>query len=98
MVYNTKIETIDPGKRRIVCAAVLYDDGTMLVGPRHFDAVMIAQSERLLPDAKEVEQGFIDQSGTFFDREDSRRIAENAGQIINRCGGDETRLFSENLY
>lgn len=89
---------IDPSKRRIVCAAVLYDDGSMLVGPRHFDAVMMAQAEKLPPMAREVEQGFIDQWGTFFDRADSQLIALKAGQILYRCGGDEETLYSENLY
>lgn len=89
---------IDPDKRRIVCAAVLYSDGSMLVGPRHFDEVMQAQHARLPKNVAEVAQGFIDQWGTFFDREDSRAIAQRAGQILHRCGGDDTRLYSENLY
>ena len=89
---------IDPEKRRIVCAAVLLDDGTMLVGPRHYDTVMHAQLENVPACAKEVEQGFIDQWGTFFDRKDSWGIAEKAGQILRRCGGDGEQLYSENLY
>lgn len=89
---------IDPEKRRIVCAAVLFSDGTMLVGPRHFDTVMMAQYEKVLKGAEEVEQGFIDQWGTFFDRKDSWGIAEKAGQILRRCGGDGEQLYSENLY
>lgn len=89
---------IDPEKRRIVCAAVLFSDGSMLVGPRHFDTVMLTQHERVRKGAVEVEQGFIDQWGTFFDRKDSRQIAEKAGQILYQCGGDEKELYSENLY
>ena len=89
---------IDPQKRRIVCAAILFDDGSMLVGPRHYDSVMHAQLEKIPGTATEVEQGFIDQWGTFFDRKDSRQIAEKAGQILYRCGGDEEELYSENLY
>ena len=89
----------DPEKRRIVCAAVLYDDGSMLVGPRHFDSVMIAQHEKLPAHAVEVEQGFIDHWGTFFDRQMSWGIAERAGQIINPdCGSGSRTLYSENLY
>ena len=90
--------SIDPSERRIVCAAVLYDDGSMLVVPRHFDGVMQAQHAKLPAGAAEVEQGFIDQWGTFFDRRDSLAIAKRNGQILKRCGGDAEELFSENLY
>lgn len=38
--------TSQSSNQRIVCAAVLYKDGTMLVGPRHFDKVMREQYKR----------------------------------------------------
>lgn len=83
---------------RIVCAALFSKDGygIVAVGPRHFDATM----HRQLPDGggRNTEQGFIDQHGTFFTREQAWIIAESNGQIIKRVGGDEGRLFSENLY
>ena len=44
------------------------------------------------------EQGFIDQRGEFMTREEAHKVATESGQIIRRCGGDDGRLFSENLY
>jgi hypothetical protein len=44
------------------------------------------------------EQGFIDQRGEFMTREEAHKVATKSGQIIRRCGGDDGRLFSENLY
>lgn len=86
--------------RRVVCAAVLYADGTMLVGPRHFDAVMMAQYHRAKIKAAEEKsaQGFVDQWGEFLTREEAHQVASEQGQIRHRCGGDEGCLFSENLY
>jgi hypothetical protein len=45
-----------------------------------------------------AEQGFVDQKGRFLTREQARAIAERRGQIRYRCGGDEKKLFSDNLY
>lgn len=47
------------------------------------------------------EQGFIDQHGAFMSRREAWEVAEAAGQIIRRVGGDEAdggTLYSENLY
>lgn len=45
------------------------------------------------------EQGFIDQYGTFFGRDDSFVIATRQGQIRKKSGNpDSTELFSEDLY
>lgn len=88
-------------QRRIVCAAVQYPGNILLVGARHFDKVMLGQFHRLRLVAEEEEdtvQGFIDQYGDFFNRRDAFKIAEAANQIIRRVGGDEGKLFSENLY
>jgi hypothetical protein len=43
------------------------------------------------------EQGFIDQHGKFYSREDAWDIAKENGQIFRDCDVDGT-LFSENLY
>ena len=94
-------------QRRIVCAAMRCLDGTLIVGPRHFDSVMRKQYEHLgllgivAPKAVPPEQGFIDQFGTYLSRTEAWRVAESAGQIITRVGGDTTdggTLYSENLY
>lgn len=90
---------LERGVRRVVCAANLYGNGVMLVGPRHFDATMRDQFRRfkLTPGAPHV-QGFIDQWGDFMTREEALQVAREQGQIRHRCGGDEAELFSENLY
>lgn len=93
---------------RIVCAAIRTKSYGILVGPRHLDATMrapmelmnIIAPERHVPDEFE-DQGFIDQYGEYYSRTEAWKVAEAAGQIAHRCGGD-TRdggtLFSENLY
>ena len=43
-------------------------------------------------------QGFLASDGTFKTREEALEIAKTGKQIIRRCGGDETQLFSENLW
>lgn len=89
-------------QRRVVCAAVKYTDGTMLVGPRHFDAVMNAQYHRFFnggeaPTENRGVQGFLDQFGAFMDRFEALTIAQEAGQIRHKTHPAD-RLFSEDLY
>lgn len=85
-------------QRVVVCAAVRskYSDQkrSIYIGPRHFDETMCAH----MSDGRNTEQGFIDQFGVFMSREEAYEVAKAAGQIKYRCGGDEGRLFSENLY
>jgi hypothetical protein len=83
---------------RIVCAALRSKDGwgVVAVGPRHFDQTMRRQLAEGA--GRNTEQGFIDQHGVFYTREQAWLIAQGNGQIIRRVGGDEGRLFSENLY
>lgn len=91
----------DDLRGRIVCAANRRkSDGLIICGPRHCDATMRALM--LLLGGREAwlgaDQGFVDQFGTFHTREEAHVIATRQGQIFRRCGGDESRLFSENLY
>jgi hypothetical protein len=93
----------DRTKNRIVCAANQYGDGTIIVGPRHFDETMRTAMQRINPDWNYWKklghvQGFIDKFGKFHDREAAWIIAQEANQIWDRCGGDGKELFSENLY
>ena len=88
-------------KRRVVCAANKFPDGTLLLGARHWDYEMRAIHRRLYANRHESgleQQGFIDQYGRFMTREEAWIVAMEAGQIIRRCGGDEGCLYSENLY
>jgi hypothetical protein len=84
--------------QRVVCAALRNEHGQIICGPRHYDSIMRGQIGISRNDWKSAEQGFVDQFGKFLTREEALEIAQSTGQIIRRCGGDEKRLFSENLY
>jgi hypothetical protein len=76
----------------------------MLIGPRHWDQTMQTQADNIENSTGafgELDQGFIDQHGVFMTREEAWKVAEAAGQIIKRVGGDDRdggTLYSENLY
>lgn len=84
---------------RIVCAANRKRfTGEVVLGIRHWDAWM---ANALDTEGDPVDQGFIDNRGNFLSRTEAWKIAEAAGQIIRRVGGDTTNggtLYSENLY
>lgn len=88
----------------IVCAACWnFESGTMLAGARHFDMVMVSQLEAmdeclLAAINKQWEQGFIDQFGTFYTREEALKIAKENGQFKRRGEAPAHLLFSEDLY
>lgn len=92
----------------IVCAALRYPDSTIVLGPRHFDGVMRMQIIRLpvettltedLERVKKPEQGFIDQHGNFYTREEAWVHASAHSQIRNPGNGwPAGKLFSEHLY
>lgn len=47
------------------------------------------------------EAGFVDNFGNFLTRTEAWKVAEAAGQILYRVGGDTANggtLYSENLY
>jgi len=85
-------------ERRIVCAAIRNGGYDIICAPRHWDSLMHVQVSLSSGNWKAAEQGFVDQRGEFLTREQAFEVAKAAGQIIRRCGGDEGRLFSENLY
>ena len=87
--------------RVVVCAANRYGDH-IFTGVRHFCAIMRENMRHhdipwMRREFGEV-QGFIDQWGIFMDRKEAHAVASAAGQIKYRCGGDDNKLFSENLY
>lgn len=89
-----------PGDQRVVCAAIRDKLGRIVTGARHFDAVMIEQIRRTVPDQdafRTAEQGFIDQFGNFLTREAAMTVATKWGQIIRDDEGRQS-LYSENLY
>ena len=88
----------------IVCAANRMEDDVLLVGPRHWDLTMHSQLEAMSRHGKQqhglVEQGFIDQFGRFYTREEAMLVARQNNQIIVK---DEdmlslVALHSEDLY
>lgn len=84
---------------RIVCAAVQLAGGLIVPSARHLDMTMRLVLASLGAETMQgSRQGFIDQHGQFYSREEAWPIALGNGQIIKRCGGDGERLYSENLY
>ena len=82
--------------RRIVCAAILHRETKELIcGARHHNCLHSKFRNKL---AGGYEQGFIDQFNKFLTREEAWMVAHRQKQIVNRCGGDDRRLYSENLY
>lgn len=94
-------------QRRIICSAIRFspttdDDPEIVVcGVRHYDMLMNNQLN-LLPRVVGVEtQGFVDNFGQFLTRTEAWIVADEADQIVHRCGGDCANggtLYSENLY
>jgi hypothetical protein len=95
--------------RMVVCAANRYGNEVvgyfMFIGVRHFCPVMRKNMEGRDVHWMRVqfgeEQGFIDQQGVFMDRQEAWKVAEAAGQIRRRVGGDDRNggtLYSENIY
>ena len=85
--------------RRVVCAAILFDDDSLIVGPRHFDDTMHDQIavRGLRKTSIGHTQGFIDQHAIFMDRKEAYTVAVAANQLI-RPAFQPGILFSENLY
>lgn len=91
-------------QQRIVSAAIKTVDGTIICSPRHFDGTIHQLTTTYtIPfgDLRKGEQGFVDNFGEFFTRQEAWKIAGEADQILYRVGGDDYKggtLYSENLY
>jgi hypothetical protein len=83
----------------VVCAANRKEN-RIICGARHYDPIMRAQinASEGADWWKGCEQGFIDQFGRFYTREEALVVAKTNGQIKRRVGGDDKELFSESLY
>jgi len=111
LLHGLEMNSLQP---RIVCAAMLMKDETIVPGVRHFSPEMRVVLHRMYGDKYHVqvkEQGFVDQFGKFYSREDAWKMARLNGQIIRPTGWEENpiahlpekleengKLFSENLY
>ena len=90
-------------QRVIVCAAMRdTETGKVICSVRHWDELsrqrFNSQEEAMDFDD---EQGFVDNKYQFLNRTEAWKVAEAAGQIKRRCGGDTAdggTLYSENLY
>lgn len=89
----------------IVCAANRFEGGLIIAGARHFDNVMHGNVQRIFKTDNRAyqcsmsEQGFIDQWGRFYTREDAFKIVQKNGQPFNAERNVSTiALFSEGLY
>ena len=90
-------------QRVIVCAAMRdTETGKVICSVRHWDELsrqrFNSQEEAMDFDD---EQGFVDNKYQFLTRTEAWQVAEAAGQIKRRCGGDTAdggTLYSENLY
>ena len=91
----------EPPPERIVAAAVrtksFFNDHVLVyqVSPpgRHCDLMPVGD-----PKAEaRMEQGFVTSSGRFVDRHEGKRIAEAAGQLLERAGKTAS-LYSEDLW
>ncbi len=92
-------------KSWIVCAAIRHKQH-IITGARHFDTIM--HQQLVMYNAfnneahKKWEQGFIDQFGTFYNREDAMQIIKSGRQAFafdaKRNGGNGKELYSEGLY
>lgn len=98
-------------ERRIVCAANLALDGTIILGVRHYDDtmrnhIMELESRTVGFNFRSMKQGFVNTWGEFIDRKDAWMIASHNKQIFRLCGSQTrdkesvygTKLYSENLY
>ena len=88
--------------RRVVCAANLMKDGTLILGPRHWDPTMRRAFKAIYGESAgmlehEKDQGFVDQWGTYMTRREAKLVAIAQGQLIARHG-DSDELFSEDIY
>jgi len=78
---------------------------TIIVSARHFDKLMHLQidsmygEDRSFP-SNEFEQGFIDQFGDFYTREEAMQKVLETGQPYDeqRNGDQAIELYSEGLY
>lgn len=108
---SDKFKKFERGVPRIVCAAnkCLDAEGNehVVIGARHYCPTMNKNYDALEALVGKVksniyEQGFIDQFGTWYNREDAWVIAKANDQIVWLCGGqrleDDCDLYSENLY
>ncbi|MCK9234735.1 MAG: hypothetical protein M0R77_00305 [Gammaproteobacteria bacterium] len=96
-----------PYERRVVCAAnKSTNTDKMVTSARHHD-INMNEMIKLIHELETLKnepvsdfklQGFVDQHNVFMTREEAKALAVGNQQIRRKVGGDEERLYSENLY
>lgn len=85
---------------RIVCAANLFKDGTLVLGVRHGCEIMLATAKKMgYTNLLNTKQGFYTNWQRFVTRAEAMVIAKEQGQWIRQDGTyDPDVLYSECLY
>jgi hypothetical protein len=82
-----------------ICAAVQTEEGMVIRGHRHSDAIKAAVQAFCHPVQGEQAQGFITSCGRYVTRQEGRRLQEAAGiGSVSPGGYRGDLLFSEDLY
>lgn len=85
---------------RVVAVAVLTEDGLVhsLPAPaRHYNVVHLLAEKFNHPSCGTDEQGFLLSDGRFCRRKPAKRVAEEAGQLLERAS-KLAELFSEDVW
>lgn len=86
-----------PAPEVCICAAVLTEEGLVIRGHRHHDALKAASLAFCTPKRGEDAQGFITSRNRYVTREEGYQLQVAAGHVsVNGYRGE--RLFSEDLY
>lgn len=94
----------DRTQRRVLCAALRAEDGSVLVGIRHYSADMVEQIQGLgegglkFKGLHDTNQGFVDTRGVYMDRFEAYQVALAAGQLWDHDESWGEELYSESLY
>lgn len=78
----------------LIYSAILYPNGEVITGRRHSD-VMALQARLGVRSGSECVQGFVDNTGKFYNRLEARELAVSNGQISLDHTGE---LYSEDLW
>lgn len=83
---------------QVICAAIMFDDGTVIRGHRHHDCLRTAGNIPIdfRPKGK-PRQGFLTSFNSFVERVEAREIQERAG-IASKRGFYQHELYSEDVY
>lgn len=89
-------------KQFIVCAAIRFNDGTVITGARHWDGWMCSIADKIggYDQSNQESDGFIDNLGNYLTREEAIKVVLDNNQLNVDFKEMEKRgtLFSEELY